>query len=78
MQTELGGYAPTGSVTISGIEWDEYRIPSAGRTDSVSYALATDAGTDVVLVYGDTDADTAAIAAGGVADQIRALREETP
>ncbi|MBN9175931.1 MAG: DUF4245 family protein [Microbacterium sp.] len=78
VQTELGGYAPTGSVTISGIDWDEYRIPSAGRTDSVSYALATDAGTDVVLVYGDTDADTAAIAAGGVADQIRALREETP
>ncbi|WP_282836873.1 DUF4245 family protein [Microbacterium flavum] len=75
---ELGGYAPTGSVTIAGITWDEYRIPSAGRTDSVSYGLSTDAGTDTVLVYGATDAATAAIAAEGIADQIRALREETP
>lgn len=75
---QLGNYAPTGSVTIDGIEWDEYEIPAAARTDSISYALSTPAGTDTVLVYGATDAATAAIAAGGVADQIRSLREETP
>lgn len=75
---EIGGYAPTGTVTIDGITWDEYRIPSAGRTDSISYALSTPAGTDTVLVYGATDAATAAIAAEGVTDQIRTLREETP
>ena len=68
----------SGTVTIDGITWDEYRIPSAGRTDSISYALSTPAGTDTVLVYGATDAATAAIAAEGVTDQIRTLREETP
>lgn len=78
VQKELGGYAPTGSVTIAGLTWDEYRIPSAGRTDSVSYALSIQAGSDLVLIYGATDAATAAIAAEGVADQVRALREETP
>lgn len=75
---QLGGFAPTGTVTIDGIEWDEYAIPAAARTDSVSYALSTVAGTDTVLVYGATDAATAAIAADGIADQIRSLREETP
>jgi len=75
---QLGNYAPTGTVTIDGIEWDEYTIPAAARTDSISYALSTDAGTDTVLIYGATDAATAAIAASGVADQIRTLREETP
>lgn len=75
---QLGNYAPTGTVTVDGIEWDEYQIPAAARTDSISYALSTDAGTDTVLIYGATDASTAAIAASGVADQIRTLREETP
>lgn len=73
----LGGFAPTDTVTIDGIEWDEYKIPASARTDSVSYALSTDAGADTVLIYGATTADTAAIAAEGVADQIRVLREET-
>lgn len=74
---ELGGFAPTGTVTIDGIEWDEYVIPAA-RVDTVTYALSTEAGADTVLIYGATNADTAAIAATGVADQIRTLREETP
>lgn len=73
----LGGFAPTGTVTIDGIEWDEYTIASSARSDTVSYAISTDAGSDVVLIYGATDADTAAAAAEGVADQIRSLREET-
>lgn len=73
----LDGSAPTGTVTIDGIVWDEYNLP-ASRADKVTYALSTDAGTDTVLISGETDAATAAIAATGVADQIRALRKETP
>lgn len=72
----LGGFAPTGSVTIDGIVWDEYTIPAASRTDTVSYAISTAAGSDTVLIYGATDAPTAAVAAAGVTDQILTLREE--
>jgi len=72
----LGGFAPTGSVTIDGIVWDEYAIPAASRTDTVSYAISTAAGSDTVLIYGATDAPTAATAAMGVTEQIRTLREE--
>lgn len=75
---QLGNYAPSGAVTVDGIEWDEYTIPAGARTDSITYALSTSAGTDTVLIYGKTDARDAAIAAAGVADQIRTLREETP
>jgi len=74
----LGGLAPTGSLTIDGIVWDEYEISSGARTDGISYALATAAGGDIVLIYGATTAATAEIAAAGVADQIHGLREETP
>lgn len=73
----LGGFAPTGTVTIDGITWDEYTIPSSARTDTVSYAISTAAGPDTVLIYGATDAPTAAVAATGVTDQILKLREET-
>lgn len=72
----LGGFAPTGTVTVDGIAWDEYRIPAAARTDAVSYALSTNAGADTVLIYGDMTAAVGATAAEGVADQIRSLREE--
>lgn len=72
----LGGFAPSGSVTIDGITWDEYTIPSAARTDTVSYAISTTAGSDTVLIYGATDASTAAVAATGVTDQILKMREE--
>lgn len=78
VSTTLGGFAPSGTVTIDGIQWDQYQIPAAARTDTISYAIATDAGTDTVLIYGATDADTAATAASGVTDQIIKLREETP
>lgn len=74
----LGGFAPSGTVTIDGIQWDEYRIPSSARTDTISYAIATDAGPDIVMIYGATNADAAAVAASGVTDQIVQLREETP
>ncbi len=73
----LGGFAPTDTVTIDGIEWDEYAIGSRSDSGGISYALATDAGTDTILIYGSTTAATAAVAAEGVADQIRELREES-
>ncbi|MDC7804923.1 DUF4245 family protein [Sphingomonas sp. BLCC-B65] len=72
----LGGFAPSGTVTIDGIAWDEYTIPAAARTDTVSYAISTTAGSDTVLIYGATDAATAAVAASGVTDQILTMREE--
>lgn len=72
----LGGFAPSGSVTVDGIAWDEYTIPAAARTDTVSYAISTTAGSDTVLIYGATDAATAAVAASGVTDQILTMREE--
>jgi len=45
-------------------------------TDTVSYAISTSAGSDTVLIYGATDAATAAVAASGVTDQILTMREE--
>lgn len=75
---QLGNVSPSGSVTIAGIDWDEYVIPSGSRGDTVTYALSTPAGTDTVLIYGAMDAADAATAATGIADQIRSLREETP
>lgn len=74
----LGGLAPTGRVTIDGIAWDEYVIPGSAQSAPISYALATDAGADTVLIYGSSDPATAAVAAEGVTDQIRGLRGESP
>ncbi len=73
----LSDAAPDGTVTIDGIDWEQYEITSSAQ-DDISYALATTAGADQVLIYGTADADTAAIAATAIADQIRDLREETP
>lgn len=74
----LGGFAPSGAVTIDGVDWEVYDIPASARPDKISYALATRAGADTILIYGAMDAATAAIAAEGVADQVRRLQEETP
>lgn len=74
----LRGAAADGAVTVSGIEWNRYEISDPERAGNISYALGTDAGSDRVLIYGSTDAATAAVAAEGVADQIRVLREDAP
>lgn len=74
----LGGFAPSGDIAIDDIDWEVYEIPASARADNISYALATRAGDDTVLIYGATDAETAALAAAGVADQIRRLQEKTP
>ncbi len=71
---ELGGLAATGTVEIDGIEWDEYDL--ASPVDNISYALATIAGTDTVMIYGATSADDATTVAESLGDQIRTLREE--
>lgn len=74
----LGGFAPSGDVAIDDLDWEVYEIPAAARADNISYALATRAGGDTILIYGAMDADTAAVAAEGIADQVRRLQEETP
>ncbi|MDT0179336.1 DUF4245 family protein [Microbacterium sp. ARD31] len=73
---ELGGYAPTGTTTIDGIEWDVYDLPSA--VDTIDYALATTAGTDTVVIglAASTDRGAAETVAASLGDQIRTLREE--
>lgn len=74
----LEGAESDGEVTVEGIVWTRYRIADPDRSGNITYALGTDAGPDRLLIYGSTDAATAAVAAAGVADQIRELREETP
>lgn len=73
---QLGGYAPTGTTTIDGIEWDVYDLPSA--VDTIDYALATTAGTDTVVIglAASTDRGAAETVAESLGDQIRTLREE--
>lgn len=73
----LSGASVDGTVTIGGVEWDTYAIPDPARAGNVSAALSTQAGPDVVLVYGSTDAATLELAAASVADQIIALRAES-
>ena len=74
----LSGETPDGTETIDGITWDRYEIGDPSRAGNISYALSTTAGTDTVMIYGSTDADTAALAAASVADQIRELEEAAP
>lgn len=79
VSSTLAGRAPTGTRTIEGIEWDVYEVPaSAEDAGNITYALATEAGDDAVLVYGRTDAETAADVAAAIADDVETLQEETP
>lgn len=72
----LSGSAPTGTMTVDGIEWDHYELEPS-RTGNISVALATEAGADTVLIYGAADEDLLEDVAASVADQIRDLREES-
>lgn len=74
----LAGRTPEETVTIDGIVWDRYDIPESARSGNVSHALATRAGTDIVLIYGSTDAETAAEAAAALSTQVHALQETAP
>ncbi|MDJ1113428.1 DUF4245 family protein [Microbacterium dauci] len=73
---ELGGFAPTGTITIDGIEWDEYDL--AAPVDNISYAIATDAGPDTIMISGAATAEQVESVADGLGDQIQALRKDTP
>lgn len=72
----LSGSAPTGTMTVDGIEWDHYELEPS-RTGNISVALATEAGADTVLIYGAADEGLLEDVAASVADQIRDLREES-
>lgn len=74
----LSGETADGTVTIDGITWDRYDIDDPERAGNVSYALATPAGADQILIYGTSDADTAALVAASLTDQITELRAEAP
>jgi hypothetical protein len=70
----LAGTRPDSTVTIDGIQWEEYRVTDPSRTGNVSYALSTEAGPDRLLVYGSASEEAAATVAEGLADGIRDLR----
>ncbi|AOX46961.1 DUF4245 family protein [Microbacterium sp. BH-3-3-3] len=71
----LDGTRATDTTTIDGIEWNVYRPANPAGTGNIEYALATAAGPDYVLVYGDAAPETAALAAASVTSQIEQLRE---
>lgn len=75
---ELSGADAVGTITIDGVEWTEYDIPSPERAGNVSVAISTLAGTDTVLVYGATTAETLRTVAAGLADQITTAQAELP
>ena len=72
----LSGAAAESTITIDGLEWTRYALPDAAKAANLSYAIGTSAGTDRILIYGATDAKTAAVAASGLTDQIEEMREE--
>lgn len=72
----LSGTAPTGTVTVDGIEWSEYQIGDPDQARNISYALGAQAGSDHILIYGTADADTMAVVAAGIADSVLSLRDE--
>lgn len=74
----LSGASVSGTVMIGGVEWQTYDIPDPVRAGNISAAVSTQAGSDIVLIYGSTDDATLELAAAAVADQIIALREEAP
>lgn len=71
----LDGTRSTETVDIDGITWNVYRPSNPAGTGNIDYALATPAGPDYVLVYGDAAPETAALAAASVTSQIEQLRE---
>jgi len=71
----LGGTRSTETTEIDGITWDVYRPANPSGTGNIDYALATPAGPDYVLVYGDAAPETAALAAASVTSQVKQLKE---
>ncbi|MGP3536241.1 DUF4245 family protein [Microbacterium sp. RD1] len=71
----VAGNRSVGTATIDGIAWDEYRIADPADAGNVSYALATTAGADRIVIYGSSSPETAALVAEAMADGIRDLRK---
>lgn len=71
----LNGIAPTGTVSIDGLEWDLFEPGSAGANQNITYAIGTQAGDDYVLLYGSRSAASTAELAETLVPQIRALSE---
>lgn len=74
----LSGAAVRDTVSLGGVEWQRYDIADPARAGNVSGALSTQAGPDTFLVYGSTDESTLEEAAESIADQILAIRQDTP
>ncbi|QKJ19065.1 DUF4245 family protein [Microbacterium hominis] len=74
----LSGATPDGTVRIAGVEWTRYDIANPERAGNISAALSVEAGTDIILIYGAAAEDLLETAAAGMADDVIALREETP
>jgi hypothetical protein len=72
----LGGAAPTGTIEIGGVGWDEYDISDSSGAGNVSYALATVGGDDRFLASGSQSADAVRMAAAALAPEILELRKD--
>jgi hypothetical protein len=72
----LSGAGIDGTVSIDGITWDRYDIADPSRAGNISVALATEAGDDTILIYGNADQETLERAAAAAAPEIERLREE--
>jgi Protein of unknown function (DUF4245) len=74
----LSGASVDGTVTVDGVTWDRYEIADPSRAGNISVALAAQAGTDTVMIYGKADDATIEEAAAAVAPEVLRLREEAP
>lgn len=74
----LSGASASGTVTIDGVQWSEYRIASPERAENISYALGTVAGTDRFLIYGSAAPELAATVARSLAPGILDMQKDTP
>lgn len=72
----LSGASIDGTVTIDGIVWDRYDIADPSKAGNISVALATAAGADTILLYGNADPETLEEAAAAAAPEVERLREE--
>lgn len=74
----LAGSDIADTVTIDGVVWERYDIRDVEAAGNVTSALATKAGPDIVMVYGNSGDESLRAAAGALADQVRALEDGTP
>ncbi len=72
----LSGASIDGTVSIEGVVWDRYDIADPARAGNISVALATQAGDDTILIYGNADQETLEKAAAAAAPEVERLREE--